>query len=323
MAQAWYVLLQLWFCMLSSGTYGIAAELAASFPFFDVTGIPRKCRYKNMSIISPEEFVDKSHDVSLGYPVAYRSIVRLLALSLTGSLRPDRREFPYARRFCGSDHPLNHGYTMVGMLRMQNVAQLVLKVVQHAIPGGFVEAGVWRGGTCIFAKALFNLLGEVGREVHLVDAFEAMDTYGKKAERLRVDLESVQKNFELFGVQDERVKYHQGLFKETMRRFWQDFSKSDQKIAILRIDANFYDSHQDALYYLYNFVPVGGYVIFDDLFSLPDVGRVWREFRQDQNLTERIIRIDRHSGYFKKTRMVPVNFKKMRASRAQTPSWAL
>ena len=108
-----------------------------------------------------------------------------------------------------------------------------------------------------------------------------------------------------------------------MRRFWQDYSKSDQKIAILRIDANFYDSHQDALYYLYNFVPVGGYVIFDDLFSLPDVGRVWREFRQDQNLTERIIRIDRHSGYFKKTRMVPVNFKKMRASRAETPSWAL
>ena len=88
---------------------------------------------------------------------------------------------------------------MVGMLRMQNVAQLVLKVVQHAIPGGFVEAGVWRGGTCIFAKALFNLLGEVGREVHLFDAFEAMDTYGKKAERLRVDLESVQKNLSFLG----------------------------------------------------------------------------------------------------------------------------
>eukprot|EP00439_Symbiodinium_sp_Y106_P035080 s4146_g4.t1 len=322
MTQAWNVL-QLCFCMLSSGTWGIAAEFAASFPFFDVTGIRRKCRYKNTSIISPAEFVDKSHDVSLGYPVAYRSIVRLLALSLTGSLRPDRRDFPYARRFCGGDHPLNHGYTMVGMLRMQNVAQLVLDVVQHDIPGGFVEAGVWRGGTCIFAKALFNLLGEVRREVHLFDAFEAMGTYGKKAERLHVDLESVQKNFELFGVRDERVKYHQGLFKETMRQFWQDHSKSDQKIAILRIDANFYDSHQDALYYLYNFVPVGGYVIFDDLFSLPDVGRVWREFRLDQNLTERIIRIDRHSGYFKKARMVPVDFKKMRASKAEMPSWAL
>ena len=42
-------------------------------------------------------------------------------------------------------------------------------------------------------------------------------------------------------------------------------------IAILQLDRNFHDAHQDALYYLYNFVPVGGYVILDDLLVLPNV----------------------------------------------------
>lgn len=38
---------------------------------------------------------------------------------------------------------------------------------------------------------------------------------------------------------------------------------------MLRIDGNFYDSYQDALYYLYPLVPVGGWVIFDDISALP------------------------------------------------------
>ena len=70
---------------------------------------------------------------------------------------------------------------------------------------------------------------------------------------------------------------------------------------------------QDALYYLYQFVPVGGYVIFDDLMSHPGARQAWEEFQTDQNFTETIVRLDRHSAYFKKTKPVAVDVRKMRA----------
>ena len=43
------------------------------------------------------------------------------------------------------------------------------------------------------------------------------------------------------------------------------------RLAILRLDCNHYEDHLDALYFLYSFVPVGGYVIFDDVFAGPIV----------------------------------------------------
>ena len=85
------------------------------------------------------------------------------------------------------------------------------------------------------------------------------------------------------------------------------------KLAVLRIDANFYDSYQDALYYLYPLVPVGGWVIFDDIMSHPPVARCWQDFQRDQGFSETIIQIDHHSAYFVKTTDVTVDMGKMHA----------
>lgn len=80
---------------------------------------------------------------------------------------------------------------------------------------------------------------------------------------------------------------------------------------MLRIDGNFYDSYQDAMYYLYEYVPVGGFVIFDDYFTHPPAQRFWADWKRDQGAPEELTRIDHHSGYFRKTMEVQVDMARM------------
>ena len=61
------------------------------------------------------------------------------------------------------------------------------------------------------------------------------------------------------------------------------------------------------MYYGYDKVPVGGIVIFDDVFSHPPVMRAWLDFKSDQGLVEELNRIDRHSSWFRKQKDVKVD----------------
>ena len=54
-------------------------------------------------------------------------------------------------------------------------------------------------------------------------------------------------------------------------------------------------------------VPVGGIVIFDDVFSHAAVMRAWLDFKSDQGLSEELNRIDRHSSWFRKLHEVKVD----------------
>merc|ERR1711977_124406 len=100
----------------------------------------------------------------------------------------------------------------------------------------------------------------------------------------------VKNTFEAFGLNDENVHFRMGLFQKTVPLIESDPLLS--KIAVFRIDGNFYDSYADALYYGYDKVPVGGIVIFDDVFSHAAVMRAWVDFKGDQGLVEELNRID-------------------------------
>jgi len=203
---------------------------------------------------------------------------------------------------------------MVGLERLKNVAQLILEVISAGVPGGFAELGVWRGGTCIFAKGIFDAMGE-NRSVHVFDAFESISSYDAKVRSfLAVPEDNVVTSFKVFGMYDENVKFHKGIFKQTVPDFMRKEDKrgpAGERLAILRVDANHHDSYQDALYYLYGFVPVGGFVIFDDVRDHPRAMLAWREFKEDQGLPEELIVIDSHSAYFKKTQEITIDFTKM------------
>jgi hypothetical protein len=249
--------------------------------------------------------------------------VRLIEMAITGSLNDEagrcnggeggcssKNLAPYesSLRNRGNDWP-PFGFTMVGHLRIQNVKQAIELVIGRKVEGAFAELGSWRGGVCIYARALLDVLGENERKVFVFDAFERIPGYGSNANFLEVSEGAVKHNFEkFFGSVPSSVLFYKGLFKNTVP----NFAKTGEKISVLRIDGNYYDSYQDALYYLYPLVPVGGVVIFDDILSHSNVMRCWKDFKLEQHLPEEIIRIDDHSAWFEKTKDVEIDFKYFR-----------
>lgn len=230
-----------------------------------------------------------------------------------GQLKPYDPEM----RLGGNDWP-SIGHTMVGIIRLKNVKDSIEYVTRMGIPGDFVELGVWRGGVCIYAKVLFDLLCQTDRNVLIFDAFEKLPGYGENENFLSVSEDSVRKAFELYAVSTDGVDFYKGLFKDTLSVFRKDrISGGSKPIAVLRIDGNFYDSYQDCLYNLYDFVPVGGIIIFDD-FTHSAPNQAWQDFQADQGFKETVTRMedpDMHAGWVIKTVKVKINFTKKRPPR--------
>jgi len=259
----------------------------------------------------------RANSVVIGYPKHARPYLRLLALGLSDSLRlHEMSKFNALDRYCGREGLASNGWTMIGLVRLRNIAQLMLDVLSKNIPGDYAELGVWRGGTGIFTRAILDsmeLMGQSRRLVHLFDAFDLMVPSYNPWTRLTlaVNPQDIVTWFELYGVDHHKVQFYRGLFKRTLPKFYEEHRASELKIAVLRIDANFHDSYQDALFYLYEFVPVGGYVIFDDVMTHPGATKAWLEFQSTQRLQEELIQIDSESAYFQKLQEIQVDFSKM------------
>ena len=207
-------------------------------------------------------------------------------------------------RLLGRDWP-PYGHTMVGHMRLRNIRDLLQRVKQDKVEGDYVEMGVWRGGSCIYAKAVIDVeLEQPERHVHLLDAFGLVKDYnhGKGSSFLAVERDQVRHNFEKYGLLDDRVHFHRGLFAETVPLFGAELRRQKRQIAVLRLDGNFYDTHLDAFYHLYELVPVGGFVIFDDGHH-PEPKRAIVDFRRQQSIPSsewQLLDVDGNAKYMRK-----------------------
>ena len=247
-------------------------------------------------------------------PAAAERFVNLVEMAVTGSLMdevgrclpptggghyecPLNKLLPYSKRLrsTGDDWPAV-GHTMVGHKRLKNIRSLLETVTEERIPGSFVELGVWRGGAGVYAKAVMDVLLEDPRELHMFDVYGKMGAYTDSKQLrgsnfLAVPVERVRHNFEKYGLLDERVHLHQGLFVDTLPRFRQSMLGTNFSIAVLRIDGNFIDSHFDALFNMWDFVSPGGYIIFDDGMKKFLRSAITR-FMTDQGISMRMHAID-------------------------------
>ncbi len=57
------------------------------------------------------------------------------------------------RRLMGNYWPVR-AHTMVGLKRLDNIQFCVETAIKDGIPGDLIETGVWRGGSCIFMRAI-------------------------------------------------------------------------------------------------------------------------------------------------------------------------
>jgi hypothetical protein len=222
---------------------------------------------------------------------------------LTGTLTGDGAQSsvgiqPYdeLRRSLGRDWPVAAD-TMIGRTRMRNLRNLVEAALQLGVEGDFVETGVWRGGACIYVKAIFEALGEQSRKVFVADSFrglpppdeslypaDAGDTHFTYPE-LAISREVVEANFRRFGLLDDRVIFIEGWFKETLP------SAPIEKLCVLRLDGDLYESTIVALDALYDKVSPGGFVIIDDYLLAPCAKAV-TDFRSKRGISEPLHDVD-------------------------------
>lgn len=196
------------------------------------------------------------------------------------------------------------GYSMVGHRRLENVEHCIRSVLDRSIQGDFVECGVWRGGASIYARAVLNALGATDRTVWLADSFEGLPVQQEQDKidiafagmnHLAVSLDTVRQNFARFGLLADNVKFLKGWFCDTLK------DAPIDKIAILRLDGDYYSSTMDALTALYDRVTLGGYIIVDDYNSLASCHRAVDDFFRSRDIAPRLTEIDRAAVFWRKS----------------------
>jgi len=199
--------------------------------------------------------------------------------------------------------------TMLSKRRLVTLYQQVAYCEKYNIPGSFVECGVWKGGATGL-MALANLtLSDERRQLHLFDAFQEIcepDAFvdGERALREVKELTGNSDRNQgrlqpLIGIYDsmggvgtldenkqlletdinypsDNINYHVGWFQETLPSVHEQIDK----IAILRLDGDWYASTKICLEYLFNKVVKGGIVIIDDYGTYDGCRKAFDEFAE-------------------------------------------
>ncbi len=239
--------------------------------------------------------------------------LQLMQDCLTGSIYQDPPlnalgggAFDATLREYGWDWP-SVAHSMIGRRRMGNLRLLAERVLFDRIPGDFIETGVWRGGACIYMRAVLEAYGVKDRRVWVADSFEGLPppdaAYPADAgdkfhtfPELAVPLETVKHNFEKYGLLDAQVVFLKGWFKNTLP------DAPTGPLAILRMDGDMYESTMAALTHLYDRVSPGGYVVVDDYRVVDGCRQAVDEFRARRGVTDALVEIDGVGVYWQKTR---------------------
>jgi hypothetical protein len=111
---------------------------------------------------------------------------------------------------------------------------------------------------------------------------------------LAIPLETVRRNFEKYGLLDDQVVFLKGWFRDTLR------SAPIERLAVLRLDGDLYESTMVALGALYDKVSTGGYVIVDDYHVVPGCKKAIQDFVSSRHLSPEIYEIDGVGVYWQK-----------------------
>ena len=221
---------------------------------------------------------------------------------------PHKGAQPFERRTreLGMDWP-SRAHSMIGETRMRQLQNAAESVLAERIPGDFIETGVWRGGACILLRAVLEAWNVRDRRVFVADSFMGLPppdperypadagagfhTYGA----LAVSADEVRANFERYDLLDEQVVFIEGWFRDTLP------GASVDRLAILRLDGDLYESTIVALDALYDKVSVGGFVIVDDYNAIPNCRAAVTDFRRTRGITDAIRDIDGSGVYWRRT----------------------
>lgn len=199
-------------------------------------------------------------------------------------------------RLEGLDWPKD-AITMIGLKRINNLHKMLDYVRENNIEGDLIETGVWRGGSVIFMK-LYCQIYNIDKKVFVCDSFEGLpkpsgrfdqddgDTHYQHNE-LAISLEEVKNNFRKYKCLDDKVLFIKGFFSETLPN-----NGLIEKLCILRMDGDMYESTYDVFYSCYDKLVKNGVCIIDD-YCLSGARLCTEDFRKSKGINDPINVIDK------------------------------
>ena len=197
-------------------------------------------------------------------------------------------------------------HTLSSAARIASLCDSVEYVVRHRIEGALVECGVWRGGSMMAAALTLLRLGDTSRDLYLFDTYTGMAKPGeadvpspydgyrpeKKWQRKRrkgwaaVPAEAVRERMESTGYPRERIHLVAGKVEDTLP------DHAPDRVALLRLDTDWYASTKHELVHLYPRLAEGGVLIVDDYGHYEGARRAVDEYMAEQGDRLLLNRID-------------------------------
>ena len=199
-------------------------------------------------------------------------------------------------------------YTQTSIERLFSLYQSCLYVLDNGIEGNFVECGVWKGGSSMMMAFALLSRGISDREIYLYDTYEGMSDPSSndiaidgelamnkllKEDKSQVDsiwcyasFDEVARNMASTGYPFENIRMIKGKVEDSLP------SHLPGKIALLRLDTDWYESTKVELETLYPLLAPKAPLIIDDFGHWEGAKKAVVEYFDKENLHLLLQRID-------------------------------
>ena len=199
-------------------------------------------------------------------------------------------------------------FTMTSTERMYGLFSAIQYIVKNNIPGDIVECGVWRGGSSMIIAKTLKLLNDTSREIFMYDTYEGMsepteldvDFSGQVAENkfnkiidekgkpvwCYADLFDVSNNMKTTGYPFNKIHFIKGKVEESIP------STIPERIALLRLDTDWYESTYHEFMHLYPILVNKGVLIIDDYGHWQGARQATDKYFSENNINMLLSRID-------------------------------
>ncbi|WP_166963673.1 TylF/MycF/NovP-related O-methyltransferase [Yeosuana marina] len=171
-------------------------------------------------------------------------------------------------------------FTLTNPERIVSLIRAVKHIEKYGIEGDIVECGVWKGGSVMAALKSLESLKNFTRDIYLYDTFEGMSeptevdksVRGESATKAffnkdeiwnRIEcfstLNEVENNISKINYPNEKIHFIKGKVEDTIPNV-----KIPERIAILRLDTDWYESTKHEMEHLFPRLVKGGIIIIDD-----------------------------------------------------------
>lgn len=194
-------------------------------------------------------------------------------------------------------------YTMVHVTKRKVLYTLTKDIDKLNVPGDIVECGSYNGGSAaLMAYVLRN--SQAQRNIWLFDSFEGLpvptEKDGQRVSQLyykgwcKGNVSNVMEIFKKLSIPKDRIHITKGWFHDTFP------AVHIPQIALLHLDADWYESIKLCLEKFYDCVQPGGFIVIDDYDIWEGCAKAVDEFIKNRNLSEGFIKKERTEWYFQK-----------------------